>query len=196
MRHLVLGLCLLLLFTGSAFAQSTTVSATISDLSGQSWNNGTYSFVFRVAPTNPTGQYYWNGAPFSKTQTFQGAMNGSGHFSVSLPSNTSITPSGSSWDLTVCPISKGNSQCFTIQSITVTGATQDLTSIVIPPAISIDLAHPAYPFVVAYKNQEFTTAPIGGIYYDYTLSHYFICELISPTGLDQGYGTCTNWVEI
>jgi len=193
MKRLII---LFFLCAGIARAQSTTVSATITDASGQAWKQGTYTFTFRPAPSNPTGTYYWNGVPLTGDQkTIAGHMDTSGHFSVSVPSNTSITPSQSTWDLQVCPIALGNSPCFTQQSITISGPTQDLSSIH-PPAISIDLAHPAYPFVVAYTNAEITTAPLGGIYYDYTTVHYWICEAISPTGQVQNYGTCSLWVEI
>src|SRR5712664_429949 len=193
MRTTVLVLCLLLL-AGIASAQSTTVSATITDAAGQTWNNGTYALTFQVSPSKPTSQYYWNGAPFSKAQTIAGTMDGTGHFSVSVPSNTSITPSGSTWVIEVCPIAKGNTPCYSTHGITITGATQNISGLVVPPAISIDLAHPAYPFVVAYTNTEITTAPVGGIYWDYTQSHYFVCQ--TTNGAQIWYGACTLWKEI
>src|SRR5215475_7389614 len=196
MKSAFLLLCALFLFAVPAWGQSTTVSATITDQSGQAWEQGTYTFTFRVAPTNPTATYFWNGTPFTgSAQTIAGTMDTSGHFSVSIPSNTSITPAQSTWDLQVCPIALGNTTCYTQKQLTITGATQDL-SFVHPPAISIDLAHPAYPFVVAYTSSEITTAPLGGIYYDWTQQHYFICEAITATGLNLNYGTCSNWVEI
>ena len=196
MKHLVL-VVLCLLFSVPLLGQSTTVSGTISDASGQAWKIGTYSFVFQPSPSNPTAQYYWNGAPFSKTQTFQGDLDSAGHFSVSLPSNTSITPSGSTWIPTVCSIARGNSPCYTTQSgLTITGATQNLTSVIIPPAISIDLTHVAFPFVTAYKSQEITTATFAGLFWNYTLSHYFYCAAITPTGNDQSYGACSSWIEL
>lgn len=189
-------LLLILLFPSLCWAQSTTVSGTITDAGGQAWANGTYTFSFRVAPTNPTATYYWNGSPFPmSSQTIQGTLDTSGHFSVSVPSNTSITPSQSTWDFMVCPIALGNTDCYTQKQLSITGGTQDI-SFVHPPAISIDLAHPAYPFVVAYSSSEITTAPLGGIFYNWTTQHYYICEAISATGLNLNYGTCTNWVEI
>jgi hypothetical protein len=196
MKSALLLLLCLLAFAVPAWGQSTTVSATITDQSGQAWKDGTFTFTFRVAPSNPSATYMWNGSPFTgSAQTIAGAMDASGHFSVSVPSNTSIAPAQSTWDLQVCSIALGNTPCFTQQSLTITGATQDL-SFVHPPAISIDLAHPAYPFVVAYTSAEITTAPLGGLYYDWTQAHYFICEAITATGQVLNYGTCSNWVEI
>lgn len=194
MRIAALALCLLCL-AGSAFSQtSTTVSATIMDTSGQSWNNGTYEFDFKVAPSNPSAQYFWGGTAFAVPHTIAGNLDGSGHFSVAIPSNTNITPAQSTWTLQVCPIAKGNTPCFTQQGLTITGATQNISSSVIPPAISIDLAHPAYPFVVAYSNTEISTAPVGGLYWDYTLSHYFACQ--TTNGSQIWYGQCTLWKEL
>lgn len=195
MRRLAFLLVLLLAARG-AWGQMTTVSATIADASGQAWKQGTYTFFFRTSPLNPTSTYYLNGVPFpTSQQTIAGHMDTTGSFSVSVPSNTSITPSGSTWDVQVCPISQGNTTCFTQRSITITGATQSLSAVVIPPAALIDLAHPAYPFVIAYTNAEFSTAPMGGIYYDYTQAHYFLCTNVTPSGQAQWYGSCLTWKE-
>lgn len=195
MRRALGLICLLFLFAVPAFGQTTTVSATITDLGGQQWKQGTYTFQFRPSPLNPTGPYFLNGVPFPIQQSILGHMDTSGAFSVSVPSNTSITPSGSTWDLQVCPISQGNTTCYTQQSITITGSTQSLSSSVRPPPALIDLAHPAYPFVMAYTNSEFSTAPMGGVYYDYTQAHYFLCSNVNPTGQAQWYGTCSTWKE-
>jgi hypothetical protein len=185
------------LFAGIARGQATTVSGTIVDLGGQAWAQGTYTFTFRVAPSNPASTYYWNGAPLTLAQqTIAGHMDNTGSFSVSVPSNTSITPAQSTWDIQVCPLALGNSPCYTVKSITITGATQSLSSTVRPPPIAIDLAHPAYPFVVAYTQPEIVTAPTAGLYWDWTSQHYWYCFQVNPTGQVQNYGTCAVWKEL
>jgi hypothetical protein len=195
-RYLWLASVLLLFAAIPSFGQSTTVSGTITDSGGQSWNRGTYNFAFRPSPSNPSGQYFWNGVPFNPNTNVQGDLDGTASFSVNVPSNTAITPSGSTWDVQVCSIAQGNSPCFTVRSVTITGATQNISSAVIPPPIRIDLAHPAYPFVVAYTSSEIVTAPIGGLFYNFTTTHYNMCQAIAPTGNDQAFGTCSTWVQV
>ena len=88
-------------------AQTTAVTATISDTSGQVWNNGSYTITFFPVPGKP-GPYFYNGNPFSP-QVYTGFMSNTGVLSISLPSNNFITPSGNLWTFTVCP--QASSSC-------------------------------------------------------------------------------------
>src|SRR6202040_3225443 len=102
---------LLLILCPLAYSQSTTVSGTFTDSAGTLWKNGNYSFTFQPAASNPSAQYFWNGAPFSKSQTIAGNLDNTASFSVSVPSNTSITPSGSTWLFQVCPAATATNGC-------------------------------------------------------------------------------------
>jgi len=168
---------LTLLLCASAFGQSTTVSGSIQDSpDGQLWFGGTYSFVFRVSPTSPTGAYFWQGAPFSTQQTIAGALDGSGHYSVSIPSNTAITPAGSTWDLTLCPLA--TSPCFTVQKITITGGTQTVAPA--PPSVRINMGSPA-PNTRAYRDGELVAGSLGQTYFNVTDGLVHVCNLVPCT---------------
>jgi hypothetical protein len=175
MRYAFLVLCLLLL-ASTALAQSTTVSATITDAGGQTWNNGTYSFTFQPAASNPTAQYFWNGAPFSSSQTFSGNLSGSGAFSTSIPSSTSITPSGSAWVTQVCPAA--SSPCYQI-ALTITGTTQSISGQVIPPAVQVSLAGPPNG-ATAYTDSEIVGAKTGSFYFNLNDSSIHTCTGFPP----------------
>jgi hypothetical protein len=135
----------------AAQAQSTTVSGTVTDAGSQVWLNGTYSFTFQPNPQFPTGPYTWTGGALNKV--ISGSLDGSGHYSVSIPSNSAITPAGSTWILTVTPNATSNS--FSTPRTTITGGTQTLN--VTPPAILISWSLPPGPAISAYSDSE-----IGG----------------------------------
>src|SRR6267142_619822 len=172
-----------LLFASSAFSQTTLVSGSATDASGQTWNNGTYSFFFVPAPGNP-GPYRWNGAPFNTAQVISGVLNGAGIFvDAPVPSNTSITPGGSKWRLQVCPAATFPCSSF---EMTVTSATQ--TANVVPPAIVINLTSPG-PFTKAYSDSEIVSAVVAAQYYNLITQKERICQVVSGQ-------TCTTWVNV
>jgi hypothetical protein len=188
MRRLWL-LVLLALFGGApAFAQSTTVSGTITDAGSQAWFGGTIQFRFRPADSNPTAQYIWNGAPFSSSSTFPASplqLNGSGAFSgLSIPSNTSIAPANSTWTVTVCPAATV-ANCYT-KNLTITGATQDISSQVIPPAVVVNLSVPLIG-ALAYTDNEVQGAPPGTDYFNVTDNRLHVC-------LFSGFPPCSWYV--
>lgn len=167
----------LLVFCPLAYSQSTTVSGTIIDSpDGQAWFGGSYSFVFRVSPSNPIGPYFWNGAPFSTSQTVAGLLDVSGHYSVSLPSNTSITPAGSTWDFTVCPLA--TSPCLTVQSVTITGGSQTVSPV--PPSIRINLSSPPQN-PRAYADGELVNGAQGQQYFNVSIPSTRVCSTV-PCG--------------
>jgi hypothetical protein len=179
-------LCLVCLFlTATVYAQSTTVTGTITDAGSQVWFNGTYSFSFKVAPSSPTAQYFWNGAPFSSSQTIAGNLNGSGHFSVSVPSNASITPSGSTWILTVCPAATATNGCYSLPFAFATGS-QDISSAVIPPAVQVSMANPPAG-AAAYADSEISQPRTGSTYFNLTDSTIHACS---------GFPACSPWLSI
>ena len=163
MRKLTLAFIAFFLFALTAQAQSTTVSGTVTDAGSQVWLNGTYSFTFQPNPQFPTGPYTWTGGTLNND--ISGSLDGSGHYSVSIPSNSAITPAGSTWILTVTPNASSNS--FSTARTTITGGTQTLN--VTPPAIAINWSLPPGPALSAYADSEITgTLPPGAEYFNTT----------------------------
>jgi uncharacterized cupin superfamily protein len=156
-------------------AQSTTVSGTITDLGGQAWNNGSYQIAFY---TNGTiGPYFQSGTPFNPNTSFSGFMNSSGAFSLSVPSNTSITPANTLWRFTVCPAASAN--CFST-NISVTGASMNVSGLIVPPAIQVSAS--AFNQPTAYSDSEIVGPVIGFTYYNLTDSKNHTCTGSIPPG--------------
>jgi hypothetical protein len=163
-----------------AFGQHTTVSGTITDAGGQSWAFGTYkiSFFSNALP----GPFFLAGAPFDPGTTFSGALNSSGSFSgVSVPSSNFITPVGTAWFVTVCPAA--TSACFT-KTIPITGATMNLTGLVVPPALNVPANQ--YNQAAAYQDSQIVGPYLGFTYYNLTDSTLHVCT---------GATACT-WVSV
>lgn len=109
--------------TAACFAQTTAVTATLTDSDSQTWNNGSYVITFVPAYGVP-GPYTWNGG-HDFTRQFRGSLNGSGVLSVSIPDSSYINPSGSKWEFTLCPYASFSCSQITIP---VTGASVDLSA--------------------------------------------------------------------
>jgi len=160
-------LWLLLLITPLTFAQSTTVSATITDSDGFAWAGGTYSITF----AGQCQQYTWSGGSLCSANSFTGALNSSGAFSVSMPSSTTIFPAGSTWTITVCP--NATAGCFTVPGIVTTGSTQSLSSQLAPQGPRFA----AQPWAYGYGTVEVKPTPVPG-------AQFFVVT---------GGGTCYQW---
>jgi hypothetical protein len=187
MRRLLLLVLALLASAIPARGQSTTVSGTITDAGGQAWFAGTVQFTFRPSNSNPTAQYFWNGAPFDKSTTIPQAplaLDGTGSFAgVSVPSNNFITPSGSTWTVQVCPAS--TTSCSS-QNLTITGATQNISAQIIPPAVNLNLSVPLLG-ARAYTDSEVSGALPGTLYFNNTDNRIHVCLL-------TGFPPCTWFV--
>jgi hypothetical protein len=83
-----------------AWAQSSIITATITDPDGQIWANGTYTINFVPTPGVP-GPFSWQGSTNFPLQ-FQGALSSIGLLALSLPDNSFISPVGSKWQFTLC----------------------------------------------------------------------------------------------
>ena len=116
----------LLLCASCAPAQTSNVTATITDSDGQTWNNGTYSISFVPSTTN-SAPPIWNGSPMTTAQKgpYTGTLSGTGVLTVSLPDNSFITPPNSQWAFTLC--SNTSAPCSTVTLI-VTGAAPNLST--------------------------------------------------------------------
>ncbi|MDR3392451.1 MAG: hypothetical protein P4L77_12040 [Sulfuriferula sp.] len=94
-----------LLLGAAAYAQNTTVTATVVDSDTIVWANAPWTLAFVTGPSqsNPAN-YTIGGAPLSAAVTSQkGTANGSGVISFTVYQSTAIMPISSSWRLTVCP---------------------------------------------------------------------------------------------
>jgi hypothetical protein len=166
-----------------ALAQTTSVSGTITDSGAVVWKNGTYLFTFTPSPTNPNAQYFQNGVAFNKFQTVPalgpGALDNTGSLTgVAVPDNLTITPSGSTWAVQVCPAATASNGCFKVP-LTITGATQNITSAVVPPPIVVNLSNPP-PGAAAYTDGEIVGAKVGSFYFNLTDSLIHICNGFPP----------------
>lgn len=165
----------------AVFAQSTTVSGTITD-GTQAFVNGTYTVQFYSAGLAPP--FNWNGSPFTP-QVYSGTLNGSGAFSgLSLPSNNLIAPAGTQWAFTVCPAS--TTPCTTT-NISVTGSTLSVSSLISPPPISVRAQ--AYQYASAYRDGEITGPYVGFSYFNLTDNTIHVCTVSIPcTWVSVGSG--------
>jgi hypothetical protein len=122
----VFALYVTLLLGGSVcFAQSTTASSIgVVDTDSFTWSKCTVTVNFVTAPNNPSfNSYVWTGGTLLPQYTT--SCNGSGAFSISIPSTTSINPIGSNWQFQICP--NATSGCV-IYTTSLTGTSQDLTT--------------------------------------------------------------------
>lgn len=131
MKKFIPALIIFLFAALRANCQSTTVSGAVTDAASQTWNSGTISFRFIPVP-NYSGPYSWTGGAFNPNTAFNASLSGTGTYSLSVPSNSAITPTGSSWQVTVCP--QATAPCFSTPAI-ISGATQTLN--VTPTAIQV-----------------------------------------------------------
>jgi hypothetical protein len=178
LRRFLITAFLTLTLSFSVLAQNTNVSATVTDAGGQTWNNGTYTFNFQPAPRF-NGTYRQNGVPFTPV-SISGTLSAVGAFtSIPVPDNAQITPSGTQWTVTVCP--QGTGGCFNSLPITITGASQTITSSLIPPAILVSCGFG----VSAYLDSE-VNCGIGGTYYNSVSSSIRACQATSGN-------ICTTW---
>jgi hypothetical protein len=170
MRLLMLCKCFigLILFSAMACsinAQSTTVSATVVDGSGQVWNNGTITVTFLPNPQYPSANYNINGTSISSSWKtgISYVLDSSGSVTISgVPTSTAITPSGSSWSYTVCPNATFNCSVINIPTI---GATQNISSTLTAALSLISLS--GTPLPKAYADSEIKTVQTqGSTYYN------------------------------
>jgi hypothetical protein len=178
---------LLLLFSAAcASAQSTTVSGAVTDAGSQAWANGTYSISFVPNPAYPSpGVYKWTGGTFNPLAIISGSLDGSGDYSVSVPSNTAITPDSSNWTFTFCP--QASSSCYSVVA-TIAGSTQTLDAT--PPAIKV----PANPQVVlnAYTDGEISGQQEGSVYWNLTSGELRVYHSGAWQNGGGSGGTCSN----
>jgi len=157
-----------------AVAQTTAVTATITDTDSIVWINASVTVDFVPNPNQPNINIYTiNGVPITSTagpnyaqyiqQTL--ASNGSGLISVTLLDNSRVSPAGSSWHFVVRP--NANVQAISYNPIAVSGASYSLTTYLSTNSIAPRL--PALPGSYAYADIEIQPIPnTGGSYFSTT----------------------------
>lgn len=136
-----------------AFAQSTTVNGTIVDPSGNIWANATVTAQFQQTPNTP-GPYVWSGGAYN-TQPAAVTTDSTGAFSISLPSNSAIAPSGSSWQFTVAPNATLPAAIVNIQ---LTGGTLDIV-----PIITAFSAWPVGNIQGTFVSKAYNVTQVGSV---------------------------------
>jgi hypothetical protein len=89
-----------------SFAQSTTVSGTVTDIGGQTWNNGTYSISFVPNPNYPVGPYTWTVGAFNTGATIAGLL------STSVTGTTNQIDVATGTTTPVVSLDAGTANCF------------------------------------------------------------------------------------
>ena len=146
----------LLSSTGS-YAQTLSVTATITDSDAQTWNSGGW----RVQLISPNGPPFYNGSAVS-TATQSGTMNSSGALAVTLNNTSTISPIGAQYQWTLCSQTSAPCSVF-ITSVTTSNLSTLLSSLITRPRFS------ASPAAFGYLDAEVSTIPyIGATYYNVT----------------------------
>lgn len=146
----------------------TSVSATMVDSDGIAWVRGSWKLEFIPNPNNPNlSKYLVDGtSPLDSAVISQkGVMNNSGAFTISLYDNTSVTPIGSSWKLTVCPLSSAPCGIYVFSAagtgLDISGA---LTFLMPPPRF-----YGVYPNYGYDDREVILSSKPGSTYYNVTL---------------------------
>lgn len=161
----LLSLLGLLFLVAPALAQTTAVTATITDTDGTVWMNGSWQaqLYYQTPGQTPT----INGVPLTPAQLrLTGNLSSGGSFSATLSDNLIVKPTGSQWQFTICP--QATYPCSTT-TLLVTGASMSLSAplsaIAMPPRLN------PTPLNFAYGDVEVAqTGGIGGAYYNSVLS--------------------------
>jgi hypothetical protein len=149
-------------------AQTTTITATITDSDSQVWSGMKWRVTFVPNPSYPNLNNYViasTGAPINRSiaNPDPGVADGTGTFSVTVYDNTAIQPAGSSYTFTLC--AKTVAPCSVISNISVNGATENLSS-----TLSSLVTTPRFAAVsgaYGYNDTEVFPTPLpGGRYFN------------------------------
>jgi hypothetical protein len=153
-----------------ASAQTTSVTATITDSDSQTWNNGTWQAVLTNV-ANPNGPYYLDGVQLTTAQLQKsGSMSSSGVITGTFYDTVNhITPNGSVYLFTLCP--NASAPCVTGIGASPTGASINLSS-----TLSANLKGPRFAATGAnaygYLTTEVSPIPrMGGFFFNVTLDY-------------------------
>lgn len=136
-----------------AFAQSTVVSGNITDPGGNVWINATVTAQFAPTPNTP-GPYSWVGGALVQ-QPAPVQSDNSGNFTITLPSNNAIVPSGSSWIFIISP---NATQAAATANIALSGGTLNII-----PIITASGGWPTGNVPGTFVNKVYNTTQVGTV---------------------------------
>ncbi len=121
-----------------AMAGNTTVTGTVKDANGVPYANGTVLPIFVNVSGGATPTVTSTGANYFPPTTTS-IISSTGTFSVTVGDNTTLSPSGTTWNFLFCSTPNTSPipglyvpQCFTLmptgQGITISGSTQSITT--------------------------------------------------------------------
>jgi hypothetical protein len=152
-----------------ANAQTTTVTATITDSDSTVWINPQWSVQFVPNPNFPQLSSYSIGGVAITSSTYNqyidvtGTGNSSGAISTTLLDNGQVQPAGSTYRWVIQ--SQTSAPATTYAPVKITGASQSLTTYLSAGAIA-----PRFPAITnafGYADAEISTIPQpGGIYFN------------------------------
>lgn len=187
MRKLLFLFGLLLTFAGSASAQFTVVSGTITDPSGLAYANGTIS---PALVTSGTPIFTATKTPYSPPTQPVG-LSAAGSFVMRLADVTALTPGGSTWTFTVCsgagsvqPAQGRGPVCFTVTGVSISGGSQDIGA-------TLSAAAPALTFGGGSSSGTVTSVGSGTGLTGGPISTTGSLSLITPVAVANG-GTGTG----
>lgn len=151
----------------------TTVTGTIVDPAGVPYAGGNVNAV--ITPPGPPSPTIT--ATHAPVNPVPGRLDDAGHFSIILAANASITPNSTHWAFTICappvqpPTGTGNS-CFRLTGVTISGASQDISTaanaLALPLLNQYVVYHTAHTATTgSISAVTMATAPAGGGTYDF-----------------------------
>lgn len=183
MKKILLILTLVLNLT--AVAQTTAVSATLTDSDSTVWTGAKVYVSFSPNPNVPNLSVYTIAGVSITSPTYSSLLqqtvttNNSGAFSVTLLDNNLVQPSGSGWYFVIQSNTSANAVTFT--PISVTGSSTNLTSFFTSHIIAPRF--PAINSAFGYADLEVTPIPnAGGQYFN-----------SAPAGLVQRVWNGNSW---
>lgn len=163
-----LSLLLPILCSVALKAQTTSISATITDSDSQTWNYGVWKIDFVTNPAYPLeSQYKVSGSPVSTSVLHQqGQLSSGGAFSATIYNSSLTTPAGSLWQITICP--QASSACG-VYLFASSGSSMNLTT-----NLSAAVKAPRFNAVAGtygYNDSEaMLTFPVGATYWNSVLA--------------------------
>src|SRR5271163_2438520 len=147
----------------AAQGQSTTVTSTIIDPLANSWGYGTVTAVFQNAPGS-SFKPVWSGGTLNPIPPTV-ALDSTAHFTMSLPSTNTITPSGGTWIFSVCP---NSSQPCAVLATSVIGTTLDIEPLLLSAGVFPTQLVISTPVAKVYNINQTFPPPLnqGGMLYD------------------------------
>jgi len=133
-----------------AEAQTATVSGNVVDSDVQNWFGGNYTIEFNPNPSTPNiNSYYVGNVPLSTAYPnllHQTGVTGnpSGNFSNTVVRNDQITPTGSTWKFTFCPMASSGCGVFTLAITGNTDISSQITSHIKAPRFAATMGMYGY----------------------------------------------------